>query len=75
MFNNAGTPGPGKLIADITRRNGIESSQSPHRGIPGHEVRHPEMLKGGGGVIINVSSVAGVSPDATQGHTLQPRRE
>lgn len=63
MFNNAGTPGPGKLIADITEEEWNRVISVNLTGVfLGTKYAIPEMLKGGGGVIINVSSVAGVSP-------------
>jgi len=63
MFNNAGTPGPGKLIADITEEewNRVISVNLTGAFL-GTKYAIPEMLKGGGGVIINVSSVAALSP-------------
>jgi len=63
MLNNAGTPGPGKLIADITEEEWNRVIAVNLTGVfLGTKYAIPEMLKGGGGVIINVSSVAGVSP-------------
>jgi len=63
MLNNAGTPGPGKLIADITEEEWNRVLAVNLTGVfLGTKYAIPEMLKGGGGVIINVSSVAGVSP-------------
>ena len=63
MFNNAGTPGPGKLIADITEEEWNRVISVNLTGVfLGTKYAIPEMLKGGGGVIINVSSVAAVSP-------------
>jgi NAD(P)-dependent dehydrogenase (short-subunit alcohol dehydrogenase family) len=63
MFNNAGTPGPGKLIADLTEEEWNRVLAVNLTGVfLGTKYAIPEMLKGGGGVIINVSSVAGVSP-------------
>jgi NAD(P)-dependent dehydrogenase (short-subunit alcohol dehydrogenase family) len=63
MLNNAGTPGPGKLIADITEEEWNRVISVNLTGVfLGTKYAIPEMLKGGGGVIINVSSVAGVSP-------------
>jgi len=63
MFNNAGTPGPGKLIADLTEDEWNRVLAVNLTGVfLGTKYAIPEMLKGGGGVIINVSSVAGVSP-------------
>ena len=63
MFNNAGTPGPGKLIADITEEEWNRVLAVNLTGVfLGTKYAIPEMLKGGGGVIINTSSVAAVSP-------------
>jgi len=63
MLNNAGTPGPGKLIADITEEEWNRALSVNLTGVfLGTKYAIPEMLKGGGGVIINTSSVAGVSP-------------
>lgn len=63
MLNNAGTPGPGKLIADITEEEWNRVISVNLTGVfLGTKYAIPEMLKCGGGVIINVSSVAGVSP-------------
>ena len=63
MFNNAGTPGPGKLIADITEEEWNRVLSVNLTGVfLGTKYAIPEMLKGGGGIIINTSSVAGVSP-------------
>jgi NAD(P)-dependent dehydrogenase (short-subunit alcohol dehydrogenase family) len=63
MLNNAGTPGPGKLIADITEDEWNRVISVNLTGVfLGTKYAIPEMLKGGGGVIINTSSVAGVSP-------------
>jgi NAD(P)-dependent dehydrogenase (short-subunit alcohol dehydrogenase family) len=63
MLNNAGTPGPGKLIADITEEEWHRVISVNLTGVfLGTKYAIPELLKGGGGVIINVSSVAGVSP-------------
>ena len=63
MFNNAGTPGPGKMIADITEEEWNRVLSVNLTGVfLGTKYAIPEMLKGGGGVIINTSSVAGVSP-------------
>jgi len=63
MLNNAGTPGPGKLIADITEEEWNRVISTNLTGVfLGTKYAIPEMLKCGGGVIINVSSVAGVSP-------------
>ena len=63
MLNNAGTPGPGKLIADITEEEWNRVISVNLTGVfLGTKCAIPEMLKGGGGVIINVSSVAAVSP-------------
>lgn len=63
MFNNAGTPGPGKLIADITEEEWNKVISVNLTGVfLGTKYAIPEMLKGGGGVIINTSSVAAVSP-------------
>jgi NAD(P)-dependent dehydrogenase (short-subunit alcohol dehydrogenase family) len=63
MLNNAGTPGPGKLIADITEEEWNRVLAVNLTGVfLGTKYAIPEMLKGGGGVIINVSSVAAVSP-------------
>jgi NAD(P)-dependent dehydrogenase (short-subunit alcohol dehydrogenase family) len=63
MFNNAGTPGPGKLIADLTEEEWNRVLAVNLTGVfLGTKYAIPEMLKGGGGVIINTSSVAAVSP-------------
>ena len=63
MLNNAGTPGPGKLTADITEEEWSRVIAVNLTSVfLGTKYAIPEMLKGGGGVIINVSSVAGVSP-------------
>jgi len=63
MLNNAGTPGPGKLIADITEEEWLRVISVNLTGVfLGTKYAIPEMLKGGGGVIINVSSVAALSP-------------
>jgi NAD(P)-dependent dehydrogenase (short-subunit alcohol dehydrogenase family) len=63
MLNNAGTPGPGKLIADITEEEWNQVISVNLTGVfLGTKYAVPEMLKGGGGIIINLSSVAGVSP-------------
>lgn len=64
MLNNAGTPGPGKLIADLTEEEWNRVISVNLTGVfLGTKYAIPAMLKGGGGgVIINVSSVAGVSP-------------
>jgi NAD(P)-dependent dehydrogenase (short-subunit alcohol dehydrogenase family) len=63
MFNNAGTPGPGKLIADLTEEEWNRVLAVNLTGVfLGTKYAIPEMLKGGSGVIINTSSVAGVSP-------------
>jgi len=63
MLNNAGTPGPGKLIADITEEEWNRVISVNLTGVfLGTKYAIPEMLKTGGGVIINTSSVAGVSP-------------
>jgi NAD(P)-dependent dehydrogenase (short-subunit alcohol dehydrogenase family) len=63
MFNNAGTPGPGKLIADITEEEWNRVLAVNLTGVfLGTKYAIPEMLKGGGGVIINVSSVAALMP-------------
>lgn len=63
MFNNAGTPGPGKLIADITEEEWNRVLSINLTGVfLGTKYAIPEMLKGGGGVIINISSVAALSP-------------
>lgn len=63
MLNNAGTPGPGKLIADITEEEWNRVISVNLTGVfLGTKYAIPEMLKCGGGVIINVSSVAAVSP-------------
>jgi NAD(P)-dependent dehydrogenase (short-subunit alcohol dehydrogenase family) len=63
MLNNAGTPGPGKLIADLTEEEWNRVLAVNLTGVfLGTKYAIPEMLKGGGGVIINVSSVAAVSP-------------
>jgi NAD(P)-dependent dehydrogenase (short-subunit alcohol dehydrogenase family) len=63
MLNNAGTPGPGKLIADITEEEWNRVLSVNLTGVfIGTKCAIPEMLKSGGGVIINVSSVAGVLP-------------
>jgi len=63
MLNNAGTPGPGKLTADITEEEWNRVIAVNLTGVfLGTKYAIPEMLKGGGGVIINVSSVAAVSP-------------
>ena len=63
MLNNAGTPGPGKLIADITEEEWHRVISVNLTGVfLGMKYAIPEMLKSGGGVIINVSSVAAISP-------------
>jgi NAD(P)-dependent dehydrogenase (short-subunit alcohol dehydrogenase family) len=63
MLNNAGTPGPGKLIADITEEEWQRVISVNLTGVfLGTKYAIPEMLKGGGGIIINVSSVAALSP-------------
>jgi NAD(P)-dependent dehydrogenase (short-subunit alcohol dehydrogenase family) len=63
MLNNAGTPGRGKLIADITEEEWNRVISINLTGVfLGTKYAIPEMLKGAGGVIINISSVAGVSP-------------
>lgn len=63
MFNNAGTPGTAKLIADITEEEWNRVISVNLTGVfLGTKYAIPEMLKGGGGVIINTSSVAAVSP-------------
>jgi NAD(P)-dependent dehydrogenase (short-subunit alcohol dehydrogenase family) len=63
MFNNAGTPGPGKLIAELTEEEWNQVIAVNLTGVfLGTKYAIPEMLKCGGGVIINTSSVAGVSP-------------
>ncbi len=62
MFNNAGTPGTAKLIADITEEEWNRVIAVNLTGVfLGTKYAIPEMLRGGGGVIINTSSVAGVS--------------
>ena len=62
MLNNAGTPGPGKLIADLTEEEWNQVISVNLTGVfLGTKYAIPEMLKGGGG-IINVSSVAALSP-------------
>ena len=63
MFNNAGTPGPGKTIADLTEEEWNQVISVNLTGVfLGTKYAIPEMLKGGGGVIINTSSVAALSP-------------
>ncbi len=63
MFNNAGTPGPGKLIAELTEEEWHRVISVNLTGVfLGTKYAIPEMLKGGGGVIINTSSVAALSP-------------
>jgi len=63
MLNNAGTPGPGKLIADITEEEWNRVISVNLTGVfLGTKYAIPEMVKGGGGVIINISSVAALSP-------------
>jgi NAD(P)-dependent dehydrogenase (short-subunit alcohol dehydrogenase family) len=63
MLNNAGTPGPGKLIADLTEDEWNRVISVNLTGVfLGTKYAIPEMLKSGGGVIINVSSVAALSP-------------
>lgn len=63
MFNNAGTPGPGKLIAELTEEEWNRVLAVNLTGVfLGTKYAIPEMLKGGGGVIINVSSVAALMP-------------
>jgi NAD(P)-dependent dehydrogenase (short-subunit alcohol dehydrogenase family) len=63
MLNNAGTPGPGKLIADITEEEWNRVLAVNLTGVfLGTKYAIPEMLKGGGGVVINISSVAALSP-------------
>ena len=63
MLNNAGTPGPGKLVADLTEEEWNRAISVNLTGVfLGMKYAIPEMLKGGGGVIINVSSVAAISP-------------
>jgi NAD(P)-dependent dehydrogenase (short-subunit alcohol dehydrogenase family) len=63
MLNNAGTPGPGKLIADITEEEWNRVISVNLTGVfLGTKYAIPEMLNGGGGVIINISSVAALSP-------------
>jgi len=63
MLNNAGTPGPGKLIADITEEEWLRVISVNLTGVfLGTKYAIPEMLKGGGGIIVNVSSVAALSP-------------
>jgi NAD(P)-dependent dehydrogenase (short-subunit alcohol dehydrogenase family) len=63
MFNNAGTPGTAKLIADLSEEewNHIISVNLTGAFL-GTKYAIPEMLKVGGGVIINVSSVAAIMP-------------
>jgi NAD(P)-dependent dehydrogenase (short-subunit alcohol dehydrogenase family) len=62
MFNNAGTPGPGKLMADLTEEEWNQVIAVNLTGVfLGTKYAIPEMLKRGG-VIINVSSVAALSP-------------
>ena len=63
MFNNAGTPGPGKLIADLTEEEWSRVLAVNLTGVfLGTKYAIPAMLKGGGGAIINVSSVAALMP-------------
>ncbi len=63
MLNNAGTPGPGKLIADLAEEEWNQVISVNLTGVfLGTKYAIPEMLKGGGGIIINVSSVAALSP-------------
>jgi len=63
LINNAGMPGPGKPIADITEEEWNRVVSVNLTGVfLGTKYAIPEMLKGGGGVIINVSSVAAISP-------------
>jgi NAD(P)-dependent dehydrogenase (short-subunit alcohol dehydrogenase family) len=63
MFNNAGTPGPGKTVAEITEEEWHRVIAVNLTGVfLGTKYAIPEMLKGRGGVIINVSSVAALSP-------------
>ena len=63
MFNNAGMPGPGKLMADLTEDEWNRVLAVNLTGVfLGTKYAIPEMLKGGGGVIINISSVAALSP-------------
>ena len=63
MFNNAGTPGPGKTLADITEEEWHRVISVNLTGVfLGTKYAIPEMLKGDRGVIINTSSVAALSP-------------
>jgi NAD(P)-dependent dehydrogenase (short-subunit alcohol dehydrogenase family) len=63
MLNNAGTPGPGKLIADLTEDEWQRVISVNLTGVfLGTKYAVPEMLKDGGGVIINISSVAALLP-------------
>ena len=63
MLNNAGTPGPGKTIADLTEEEWNQVISVNLTGVfLGTKYAIPEMLKTGGGVIINTSSVAALSP-------------
>jgi NAD(P)-dependent dehydrogenase (short-subunit alcohol dehydrogenase family) len=63
MLNNAGTPGPGKITADMTEEEWNRVISINLTGVfLGMKYAIPAMLQGRGGVIINVSSVTGVSP-------------
>jgi NAD(P)-dependent dehydrogenase (short-subunit alcohol dehydrogenase family) len=63
MFNNAGAPGPAKLIADLSEEEWNHIIAVNLTGVfLGTKYAIPEMLKRGGGVIINTSSAAGIMP-------------
>lgn len=63
MFNNAGTPGAAKLIADLSEAEWNHIISVNLTGVfLGTKYAIPEMLKVGGGVIINTSSAAGIMP-------------
>ncbi|MBM3155906.1 MAG: SDR family oxidoreductase [Chloroflexi bacterium] len=63
MFNNAGMPGTAKLIADLSEAEWQQVISVNLTGVfLGMKYAIPEMLKRGGGAIINTSSAAAVMP-------------
>ncbi len=63
MFNNAGALGTAKAVADLTEEDWSQTISLNLTGVFfGTKYAIPEMLKGGGGAIVNTASVAGLKP-------------